>query len=141
MKKLKTKIRMIINSLLTMVLGGTLTACFAVDYGVPYVTADVEGTVTNEQNEPLQSMQVVVKTEEKSYGSTTYTNMEGEFDVENYILGFSLPEEKLQVIVNDTNNVYLSDTIEVAFSDMKRKKVDEWETNYSKEVNIQLEKK
>jgi putative lipoprotein (rSAM/lipoprotein system) len=139
---MKTKIRVAINALLTMVLGGTLTACFAVEYGVPYVTADVEGRVTNEQNEPLQKMQVVVKTVEKWYGNTAYTNMEGEFDVEDYILiGSSQPEEKLQVIVNDTNNVYLSDTIEVAFSDMKRKKVDEWETNYSTKVNIQLKKK
>ena len=142
MKKLKTKIRMIINSLLTIALGGTMTACFAVDYGVPYVTADVEGQVTNEQNEPLQSMQVVVKTSESTFGANTvYTNMEGEFEVENYMLAPFGTGDKLQVIVNDTNNVYLSDTIEVAFSDMKRKKVDEWKTNYSTEVNIQLEKK
>ena len=140
MKRLQIKMRVMINTLLTLLLGATYAGC-AVDYGplMPEDLIQVLGEVTNEEGEPLQSIQVVVNTSRITLNDTLYTNSAGQFGAD-----YGFPQEgndTLHVIVNDTTNLYASDTMHMAFSDMKIGQKTEWETVHFAEMEIQLKKK
>jgi putative lipoprotein (rSAM/lipoprotein system) len=112
-----------------------VTAC----YGSPYAEYDVRGQVTNEDYEPLEDMQVVVKSYNKyEWADTVYTNQAGEFHTEYGMTSFG--GDCLQVIVNDPKGEYLSDTVHVANNSMDKEKDSSWTAEYSVEVNIQLKK-
>ena len=75
-----------------------LTAC----YGCPYAEYDVEGRVYDENGNPLEDMQVVVRTYDSSwdYPDTLYTNEDGCYRVVHGIT--SQGGDCIEVIVNDT---------------------------------------
>ena len=118
---MKAKVLRGINVLLTAILGlFGFSSCFRVEYGTPHADFTIEGTVSNEDDEPLQNIQVVHQGGRKDGAGTMYwaglqdtfyTDADGKF-YRNYASDFPLPYRKL--VVNDTTGVYASDSIDTA---------------------------
>ena len=124
---MKKKTLIIINSLLTALLGlFGFNSCFRVAYGAPYATSMVEGTITDENDEPLKNIQVTVMDVDirELYlqgffhdigedGTPSeflcYTNESGfyEWTSTEYFC------DSLHIIVQDTSGVYATDSIRV----------------------------
>ena len=163
MKKLKTKWRMWVNSILTSILGMVgISSCSPQQvplygpeipendiclYGVPYAVYEVMGDVTDRKSEPLDSMQVVVKNV-GDYGhldydptvtDTVYTNAQGKY-LSNYELT-AFGDDTLRVIVHDPKGVYQSDSVDVAPNEMEWIADDGWNSKLKVEVDFQLKKK
>ena len=137
------KFRVLFNSLLMAILGVFgITSCIApVMYGpaMPEDFLEVDGEVTNEEGEPLQSIQVVLNTSRITLNDTIYTNASGEFE-RDYVF----PQEgndTLLLEVNDTANVYTSEKLEIPFTSMTKERESQWGTEYSVDVKVQLKKK
>ena len=150
MKKIKNSIRFCLNTILTTLVGMFITSCedgpngggggTLCLYGSPWAEYDVQGEVTNETNEPLKSMQVVVKAnDEYAWPDTVYTNEEGKYQCNYGITSFG--EECLQVIVNDTTGEYESDTLHIAPNQMQEIEKDSWNIKYNVDADFQLKKK
>ena len=143
MKKVSDKFRMWFNAMIAAVLGlFGITSCIApVMYGpgVPEDLVEVEGEVTNEAREPLESMQVVINTARVRMKDTLYTNAEGEIE-RHY--GFpQTANDTLLVEVNDTTGLYESEKVAVPFTEMTKESETEWEREYSVDIKVQLKKK
>ena len=144
MKKVVNKCRVWVNALIAAVLGFFgITSCIAppVMYGpaVPEDLVEVEGEVTNEAREPLESMQVVINTARVRMKDTLYTNAEGEIE-RHY--GFpQTANDTLLVEVNDTTGVYESEKVAVPFTEMTKENESDWEREYSVDIKVQLKKK
>ena len=137
------KFRVLFNSLLTAILGiFGMTSCIApVLYGpgMPEDIVTVDGEVTNEDGEPLESMQVVINTSCINMSDTVYTNVSGEFE-----RAYGFPQEgndTLLIEVNDTSDVYASEKVKIPFSEMTKVNESEYATEYSVDVKLQLKKK
>ena len=137
------KFRVLFNNLLMAILGVFgITSCIApVMYGpaMPEDFLEVDGEVTNEEGEPLQSIQVVLNTSRITLNDTIYTNASGEFE-----RAYGFPQEgndTLLIEVNDTSEVYASEKVQIPFSEMKKETYSEWSTEYSVDVKLQLKKK
>lgn len=148
MKKIKNSIRVCLNAVLTTLIGMFITSCeegpkgggVVEMYGVPMAEYDVQGEVMNETNEPLKSMQVVVKAnDEYAWPDTVYTNEEGKYQCNYGITSFG--EECVQVIVNDTTGEYESDTLHIAPNQMLEVEKDSWNVKYNVDADFQLKKK
>ena len=144
MKKIKNKYHLLVSSLLTTLLGFLGASCVfpgPVLYGpaLPENFLEVDGEVTNEAGEPLESMQVVINTSRISIKDTVYTNASGEFE-----RAYGFPQEgndTLLIEVNDTSDVYASEKVQIPFTEMKKETYSEWSTEYSVDVKLQLKKK
>ena len=144
MKKIKNKFHLLVSSLLTTLLGLFGASCVfpgPVMYGpaVPENTLEVEGEVTTEDGQPLESMQVVINTSHISIKDTIYTNASGEFAG-----AYGFPQEgndTLLIEVNDTSDVYASEKVRIPFTEMKKETYSEWSTEYSVDIKLQLKKK
>ena len=121
---MKAKLNTWINVLLTAILGMLGYSCgdMRAEYGTPMSDFTLEGTVSNEDDEPLQDIQVVHRAGWKnSEGNvswmgqpdTLYTDADGKFQ---RLYGGDFPLEYRQIIVNDTAGVYASDSIETTVS-------------------------
>lgn len=162
MKKIKTKWQVWVNSVLTSLIGGMAMSCSSEPinlyappplnddvclYGTPYAVYEVMGSVTNEQKEPLDSMQVVVKNvgnyEHYDYDptvtDTVYTNAAGEYHSDYELIAFG--EDTLRVIVHDPKGVYQSDSVDVAPDEMQLVSDDGWNSKLDVEVDFNLKKK
>lgn len=116
---MKTKVSTWINVLLAAILGLLGFSCsIRCEYGTPSANFTLEGTVSNEDDELLQDMQVVRRQGWKDgtgtvywneWSDTLYTDADGKF-YRQYSGDF--PMEYYKVIVNDTAGVYASDSIE-----------------------------
>ena len=143
MKKIKNKFHLLVSSLLTTLLGFFGASCVfpgPVMYGpaVPENFLEVDGEVTTEDGQPLESMQVVINTSHISIKDTVYTNASGEFERE-----YGFPQEgndTLLIEVNDTSDVYASEKVQIPFTEMKKETYSEWSTEYSVDVKLQLKK-
>lgn len=102
------------NQILTLII-----ACFGfqacnlieVLYGpAPCDELIVQGKVTNTKQMPLENMQVVIRGHNTWRNDTLYTNQNGEY--QNYRASCTIPDS-ISVIVNDTANVYASDSVRV----------------------------
>ena len=144
MNKIKNKYHLLVSSLLTTLLGFLGVSCVfpgPVLYGpgVPENIVDIDGEVTNEAGEPLESMQVVINTSRISIKDTVYTNASGEFE-----RAYGFPQEgndTLLIEVNDTSEVYASEKVQIPFTEMTKETDSEWSTEYSVDVKLQLKKK
>lgn len=142
MKKIKNKFHLLVGSLLTTLLGFLGVSCGGqiLLYGVPpypnYV--DIDGEVTNEDAQPLESMQVVIST--SSYTErrdTLYTNASGKF--ERYC-GLE-SNDTLLIEVNDTSDVYASEKVQIPVSEVTIESKNYWVNQCSVDVKLQLKKK
>lgn len=152
MKKIQNKFRMKLNALIAAVLG-MLGATSCTDYNhllpaygvvnpVDYCYIDIDGAVTDEQGEPLQAVQVVIKTARAGYLASAFTNKAGEF----HCNGGGLSDrgaDTLQVTSTDTSNVYLSNSIKIPFTDMEVESMDErgGQIYYSVDIKVQMKKR
>lgn len=144
MKKIKNKFHLLVSSLLTTLLGFFGVSCVLpgpVLYGpaLPENFLEVDGEVTNEAGEPLESMQVVINTSRISIKDTVYTDASGEFE-----RAYGFPQEgndTLLIEVNDTSDVYASEKVQIPFTEMTKERESEWSTEYSVDVKLQLKKK
>ena len=144
MKNIKNKFHLLVSSLLTTLLGFFGASCVfpgPVMYGpaLPENFLEVDGEVTNEAGEPLESMQEVINTSRISIKDTVYTNASGEFE-----RAYGFPQEgndTLLIEVNDTSNVYASEKVQIPFTEMTKETDSEWSTEYSVDVKLQLKKK
>lgn len=147
MKKIKKKYHLLVSSLLTTMMGFLGISCVfpnmygPVMYGpaVPEDYLEIDGEVTNEAGEPLESMQVVINTSRISLSDTVYTNASGEFE-----RAYGFPQkgnDTLLIEVKDTSNVYASEKVQIPFSEMTKVNESEYATEYSVDVKLQLTKK
>ena len=144
MKKIKNKYHLLVSTLLTTLLGLFGASCVfpgPVMYGpaMPENTLEVDGEVTTENGQPLESMQVVINTSRISIKDTVYTNASGEFE-----RAYCFPQEgndTLLIEVNDTSDVYASEKVQIPFTEMTKEAENGWSTEYSVDVKLQLKKK
>lgn len=148
MRKVVNKFRVMINALIATALSALgVTSCtqfikpaYGVAYPDDYCNIEIDGAVTDEQGEPLQAVQVVVKTAKAGYIAGAFTNQAGEF----HCNGGGIPDrgtDTLQVLCTDTSNVYVSNSVKVAFTDMEVERESEWERDYFVDIKVQLKKK
>ena len=114
-----------------------LTAC----YGCPYAEYDVEGRIYDENGNPLENMQVVVRTYDSDwdYPDTVYTNADGRYRVVHSLT--STGGDCMEVIVNDTAGVYESDSRHISSGKMTVEDKDSWNVSYSMRADFRLDKK
>ena len=95
------------------------------EYGTPTVGFQVQGVVTDEEGNPLEDIQVIVRrayNNDYRSGDTIYTDNKGAFAAEKFVTtGFEPDEQK--VYFNDENKVFKSDSI--LLKDMKLEKIEE----------------
>ena len=114
---MKTKILTGINAVIAAILGGMgLTGCSPnvaygvpyLEYGCPYVSLDVSGTITDEANQPLKDIQVQVSL--LGYTSSPiYSDKNG-----TYLRQSNEGAAKyVDIVVRDTAGVYASDSVRV----------------------------
>ena len=127
----------------------TVTACYGV---APFEMeekdfVDVEGQVLNEDNQPLESIQVVIhsKNGEHQHCDTVYTSTQGHYRA-RYVGHCLFVADDITIIANDTSNVYASDTVQAVPDDIEYIGMNEgadWTINtyYSLENDFQLKKK
>ena len=100
-------------------------------YGTPYAVYEVMGNVVNKQNEPLDSMQVVVK------------NV-GDYEHLDYLSNYELTafgDDTLRVTVHDPKGVYQSDSVDIAPNEMDWIADDGWNSELKVKANFKLKKK
>lgn len=144
MKKNNNKFRLRFNGVITAILGLmgiTFTGCFAVKYGPVMLenTLDIDGEVINEQNEPLKSVQVIMRTHRLGTIDSLHTNDAGKFNATYALLESG--NDTLQIVINDTSNVYAPETLQIPFTDMELESESEWSKCYDLDIDIQLKKK
>ncbi|MBR6117862.1 MAG: radical SAM-associated putative lipoprotein [Paludibacteraceae bacterium] len=122
---MKTKCLKSINAVIAFLLcllGFSGCELPSVEYGVPHADLDIEGQVSNEENEVLPDIQIVAWKGWKDgggtlywqeYADTLYTDSTGRFYrfYEN-----TFPLEYHRIIANDTTGTYASDTIDATVS-------------------------
>ena len=95
------------------------------EYGTPTVGFQVQGVVTDEEGNPLEDIQVIVRrayNNDYRSGDTIYTDNKGAFAAEKFVTtGFEPDEQK--VYFNDEKKVFKSDSI--LLKDMKLEKIEE----------------
>lgn len=115
-----------------------LTAC----YGCPYSEYEVEGQVYGENSEPLEDMQVVVRTfNDLGYErpDTIYTDKAGYYHTDYGITSFG--GDCIEVVVHDPDGVYASDSVHIGSGKMKVEDQSSWSTYYSMRADFKLNKK
>lgn len=142
MKRLKLKVLAQINVLLSAVL--SLFGCAEIHedmYGVPYVTYQYSGEVTNEQKQPLEDIQVTIKAPKYGNARMNYepvvTGKDGRFD--GSMRYDNSQVDTLNVVFTDTTQVYQADSTQVVVKWQKSEK--DWcmgECEF--EVHMQLKK-
>ncbi len=110
------------------------------EYGTPYADFQVQGKVTDTQQESLKDMQVAIEISNNGYSGlrdTLYTNESGEY----HWKGSAIPCDSAKVVVNDTTGKYTSDSTKVALS-YDRTKADDWyEGVATAEADFELKEK
>ena len=151
MKKIKNKIRTLINSVLTFLVGGSIYGC-AVDYGPMPLYAPpapepesyffIEGKVMDESGRPLANIRVDLKTPLLGeYVPEYYTDAQGLFSayLENCTPDFA--KDTLQVHFSDKYQIYAPDSLKVPFAEMKIDTIEAGVYGCTCNVDMQLTKK
>ena len=123
-----------------------VTAC----YGTPPINheeyLDVQGQVLDENDEPLESIQVVVKSQnDNRYNTDTiYTSKDGHFHGQYPLPTFY--SDTIEIVAHDTAGVYASDSVRVPYHNVefgghKENEHDSFSTYYTLEADLQLKKK
>ena len=127
----------------------TVTACYGV---APFDTekkdiVDVKGQIMDEDNQPLESIQVVIQSghDEHQHSDTVYTSEMGNYRA-RYRGNCLFLSDDITIIASDTSDVYAPDTVRVSSDDIvyeRMEDVDGWTVNtyYSLDADFQLKKK
>jgi hypothetical protein len=150
MKKIKIKIRTLINTLLTFLLGGSIYGC-AVDYGPMPLYAPpapdmnsylrVEGKVVDEVGRPLANIRVDLRAPLLGeYLPQLYTNEQGLFAYSDNCTP-DLESDTLQLYFSDVYQIYASDSLKVPFAEMEIDTIEADIYDCRCNVSMQLNKK
>ena len=127
----------------------TVTACYGV---APFETekkdiVDVKGQIMDEDNQPLESIQVVIQSghDEHQHSDTVYTSEMGNYRA-RYRGNCLFLSDDITIIASDTSDMYAPDTVRVSSDDIvyeRMEDVDGWTVNtyYSLDADFQLKKK
>ena len=117
--KLLTRINALIATLVSL-LGFTSCGNFLVkygapvEYGTPFATWDVSGKVSDEENNPIENAQVIVRSPKPGQiRDTLYSDEEGLYRG-SYPGVFPYSNDSIDIVVRDTAGVYASDSVRVA---------------------------
>ena len=80
------------------------------EYGVPYAEFEVAGNITDQNDQPLENIQVTVRSK---YGDTypeEYTDKDGTYHIGK--IG-DFPIDSLDIVVQDTSGIYSADSVRV----------------------------
>lgn len=141
MKKVRLRILAQVNVLLGAVLALFGLGCggCAVEYGSPYATYEYEGSVTNEQQQPLKNIRVTVKAPKynnEPIAGPVFTEEDGRFHGKAWDM---CTFDTLNVVFTDTTQVYREDSTQVVLK--WQKSTEEWCVGECEfEVNMQLKK-
>ena len=141
MKKVLLRVLAQVNVLLGAVLALFGLGCggCAVKYGSPYATYEYEGSVTNEQQQPLKDIQVTVKAPKynnEPIAESVFTEEDGRFRGNTWE---ETTIDTLNVVFTDTTQVYQADSTQVVVKWQKSK--EDWCVGECEfEVNMQLKK-
>lgn len=103
----------------------------------------IEGSVSNQQNEPLSAIKVEFNVEHEYFSRVVYTDSLGMFDlVWGVRTGWA---DTMSVAIHDTTGVYQSAYLKIAEKDMTLIEVVGWPgegsyTRYGVEMHVQLKK-
>ena len=98
----------------------------------------VTGQITDEQNQPLDSMRVHFYLDQFVRTDDFHSDSIGEYHAELWTWKGA---DTLHLVVYDPKKEYASDTTRIAISDMKLTPHEELSCSYSVELDIQLKKK
>lgn len=116
--KLLTRINALIATLVSL-LGFTSCGSFLVkygapEYGCPYARWDVNGKISDEENNPIENAQVIVRSPKAGQiRDTLYSDEEGLYRG-SYPGVFPYSKDSIDIVVRDTAGVYASDSVRVA---------------------------
>lgn len=117
--KLLTRINALIATLVSL-LGFTSCANFLVkygapmEYGCPYARWDVNGKISDEENNPIENAQVILSSPKAGQiRDTLYSDEEGLYRG-SYPGVFPYSKDSIDIVVRDTAGVYASDSVRVA---------------------------
>ena len=141
MKKIRLRVLARVNVLLGAVLALFGLGCegCAKKYGSPYATYQYEGSVTNEQQQPLKDIQVTIKAPKynnEPIARPVFTEEDGRFRGETW---GETTIDTLNVVFTDTTQVYQTDSTQMVVKWEKSR--EEWCAGECEfEVNMQLKK-
>ena len=132
---MRKKILTGINAMIALLLGILgLNGCgnSPVEYGTPHATFEAVGTVTDDENKPIENIQVTVKDryrpnlDNRMILPDVYTANDGAYIVGPYNDFF--PTDSVDIIVTDTSGIYASDSVSVKvdYDQSKVTKGDNW---------------
>ena len=99
----------ILAFLLTL-LGFTACESPKCEYGVPHADFDVSGEITDQDDQPLENIQVRVRDEWGNTYPAEYTDIDGAYRIINEE---TFPSDSMDIIVRDTAGVYESDSVRI----------------------------
>ena len=133
---MKKKILTGINALIAAILGSMgLTSCFPnaygvlyTEYGCPYATLDVSGTITDSETQPVENIQVSVKLNpapEAGRIPVAFSAEDGTYEGE---LEGVFPLETAMLYAEDTTGVYATDSavVELKYDNSQVSPSDHW---------------
>ena len=151
---MKTKLRQKYNNLLQRFIrlfslssvAFVVTACYGpapFDYE-GYV--DIEGRVLDEGNQPLESIQVILRNDDENnrFCDTIYTDTDGAFAKQylEYQVAFS---DSIDMVAHDTIGVYASDSVRVSTNQIEFQRIEDLgdvqKQYFSLNTELQLKKK
>lgn len=107
---------------------------------------DVQGQILDEDDLPLESIQVVVKSQNEYHNrlDTIYTAKDGRFHGQYPIPYFY--SDTIEVVAHDTTGVYASDSVRIPYHNVEFGRHedngrDSYTTYYTLETDLQLKKK
>lgn len=108
------------------------------EYGVPMAEFEMEGTVTDEANQPVPNIHVRVL---NNHVPDVYTDENGKYRSES---GDFFPMQSVEIVAEDTASVYQSDTVrvELEYEETEASKNSHWnEGKTTVRQDFQLRKK
>lgn len=85
-----------------------------VEYGTPFARWDVNGKVSDEENNPIEHAQVIVRSPKPGQiRDTLYSDEEGLYRG-SYEGVFPYSNDSIDIVVRDTAGVYASDSVRIA---------------------------
>lgn len=112
---MKTKILTGINAMIAAMFGVLGMSCrqLVAEYGCPYATLDVSGTITNSEAQPVTNIQVSVKLNANPQAGKVPVAVSAEDGLYEGELEGVFPVQTAMLYADDTTGVYASDSAEV----------------------------
>ena len=104
------------------------------EYGAPYATFEVSGSVTNEDSKPAAGIRVTVQSDGNPLLPETYSEEDGLYTIKD---GGAFPMPHIEIIAEDTSGMYAPDTarVDVQYDRSSVSKDEGW--NFGKASIIQ----